>query len=106
MSKIWQVSKITTMFFGERIKQLREEKGLLQRQLAASLEMDTPMFSKIERGERKAKREQVEQLADLLHADGSTLISIWLADQILDLIQNEPQATEAIEIVKNELKKA
>lgn len=38
------------MFLGERIKQLREGKGLLQRQLATSLGGDTPMFSKIERG--------------------------------------------------------
>lgn len=94
------------MNFGEKIKVLREDQGLLQRQLAASLEIDTPMFSKIERGERKAKREQVEQLADLLKVDKPTLFSIWLADQILDLIQNEPQANEAIEIVKKELKKA
>lgn len=93
------------MNFGEKIKELREDQGLLQRQLAASLEIDTPMFSKIERGERKAKREQVEQLANLLDADKPTLFSIWLADQILDLIENEPQAIEAIEIVKKELKK-
>lgn len=77
----------------------------MQRQLAASPEIDTPMFSKIERGERRAKREQVEQLAELLHADKPALFSIWLADQILDLIKNEPQANEAIEIVKKELKK-
>ncbi|MBE9598639.1 helix-turn-helix domain-containing protein [Pedobacter sp. MC2016-24] len=94
------------MNFGEKIKELREDQGLLQRQLAANLEIDTPMFSKIERGERKAKREQVEQLALLLHVDRTALFSIWLADQILDLIQNEPQASEAIEIVKKELKKA
>lgn len=93
------------MNFGEKIKELREGKGLLQRQLAANLEIDTPMFSKIERGERKAKREQVDLLAELLHADKPTLFSIWLADQILELIQNEPQASEAIEIVKKELKK-
>jgi transcriptional regulator with XRE-family HTH domain len=93
------------MHFGERIKELRESQGLLQRQLAADLEIDTPMFSKIERGERKAKREQVEQLAELLHADKQALFSLWLADQILDLIKNEPQAYEAIEIVKKELKK-
>ena len=93
------------MSFGEKIKELREGQGLLQRQLAANLEIDTPMFSKIERGERKAKREQVEQLAELLHTDKLNLFSIWLADQILELIQNEPQASEAIEIVKKELKK-
>lgn len=47
------------MYLGKRIRELREEKGLLQRQLAAELEIDTPMYSKLERGERRAKREQV-----------------------------------------------
>ena len=42
------------MLLGKRIKELREEQGL---QLAAILEIDTPMFSKIERGDRRAKRE-------------------------------------------------
>jgi transcriptional regulator with XRE-family HTH domain len=93
------------MQFGERIKELRESQGLLQRQLAASLEIDTPMFSKIERGERKAKREQVEQLADLLNADRPQLLSLWLADQVIDLIKEEPQANEALEIVLKEIKK-
>ncbi len=44
------------MLFGNKIKELREEQSLLQRQLAAFLEIDTPMFSKIERGDRRAKR--------------------------------------------------
>lgn len=45
------------MIFGRKIKELRDEQGVLQRQLAALLEIDTPMFSKIERGDCKAKRE-------------------------------------------------
>ncbi|TRW21546.1 helix-turn-helix transcriptional regulator [Flavobacterium zepuense] len=94
------------MNFGEKIKELREGQGLLQRHLAANLEIDTPMFSKIERGERKAKRDQVLQLATLLHTDKSTLLSLWLADQVIDLLKSEPQANEAIEIVKKELAKA
>ena len=32
---------------------------LLQRQVAAYLEIDTPLFSKIECGDRRAKRSQV-----------------------------------------------
>lgn len=91
--------------FGERIRELRESQGLLQRQLASSLEIDTPMFSKIERGERKAKREQVEQLASLLHANKSDLLIIWLADQIIELIKNEPEASEALETALKALKK-
>ena len=45
------------MIFGKKIRELRDEQGVLQRQLAALLEIDTPMFSKIERGDRRAKRE-------------------------------------------------
>ncbi len=51
------------MLLGEKIKELRDEHGVLQRQLAALLEIDTPMFSKIEHGDRRAKRTQVIQLA-------------------------------------------
>lgn len=93
------------MNFGEKIKELRESQGLLQRQLAANLEMDTPMFSKIERGERKAKREHVEQLALLLSVDFSDLLRIWLSDQIVELVKDEPQAGAALQTALNELKK-
>lgn len=36
----------------DKIRELRDEQGLPQRQLAAALEIDTPMFSKIECGDR------------------------------------------------------
>jgi transcriptional regulator with XRE-family HTH domain len=84
------------MFFGERIKQLREEKGLLQRQLAASLEMDTPMFSKIERGERKARREQVQLLAKLLESSEEELLTLWLAGKVYEIVKNEKLALKAL----------
>lgn len=45
------------MLLGNKIREFRDEQKLLQRQLAAALEIDTPMFSKIERGDRRAKRE-------------------------------------------------
>jgi transcriptional regulator with XRE-family HTH domain len=93
------------MQFGERIKELRESKELLQRQLAASLEIDTPMFSKIERGERRAKREQVLLLAELLEADVHDLLAVWLADQIYELVKEEEDAKEALQMVLNTVKK-
>ena len=73
------------MLFGKKIKELREKQGLLQRQLAAVLEIDTPMFSKIERGDRKAKREQVICLAQQLKVDEKELLTIWLADKVIDV---------------------
>jgi transcriptional regulator with XRE-family HTH domain len=94
------------MFFGERIKQLREEKGLLQRQLAASLEMDTPMFSKIERGERKAKREQVLVLAKLLMVPPEELLALWLAGKVYEMVKNEEVALKALSVTEDEVKKS
>jgi transcriptional regulator with XRE-family HTH domain len=93
------------MQFGDKIRELRESQGLLQRQLAASLEIDTPMFSKIERGDRKAKREQVEHLAILLDTNLSELLRIWLADQIVEIVKDEPQAIDALQTAIKEVRK-
>ena len=43
------------MLLGNKIRSLGDEQGILQRQVAAYLEIDTPMFSKNERGDRRAK---------------------------------------------------
>lgn len=93
------------MNFGDRIKQLRESQNLLQRQLAATLEIDTPMFSKIERGERKAKREQVLLLAKLLNADTQELLTLWLAEQVYDLVKDEDVASNALKVAEEDLSK-
>lgn len=47
---------------------------MLQRRLAALLEIDTP-FSKIERGDRRAKREQVIKIAEYLHQNEKKLLT-------------------------------
>ena len=91
------------MLFANKIRQLREERKLLQRHLAAVLDMDTPMFSKIERGDRKAKRDQVIQLARLLDADVDELLTLWLAGQVYELIEDEAVAKEVLEFVKNKI---
>jgi transcriptional regulator with XRE-family HTH domain len=87
------------MLLGKRIRELREEKGLLQRQLAAKLEIDTPMYSKIERGERKAKREQVIKLAKLFKADQEELLTLWLAGQIHELVKDEEVGQNALKLL-------
>lgn len=90
--------------FGSKIKELREANGLLQRQVASQLEIDTPMLSKIERGERKAKKEQVLQFAKLYRADNNELLTLWLADQIYDVIKDEDLASKAMDVAQEELK--
>lgn len=92
------------MKLGNRIKELRESQGLLQRELSSDLEIDTPMFSKIERGERRAKREQVKKIAALLKADTQELLTLWLTDQVLEVVADEDQALQALKIAIKDIK--
>ena len=93
------------MLFGNKIKELRDENGILQRQLAALLEIDTPMFSKIERGDRRAKREQVIKLAEYFHQDVNEMLTLWLADKVLDAVDGEQELSlQAIEVAQEQIK--
>ena len=87
------------MLFADRIRQLREQKQMPQRQLAAALEIDTATYCKIERGERRAKREQVFILADLLKIDKDQLSNLWLAEQIYSVVKDEENAEKVLDIV-------
>lgn len=85
--------------FGNKIRTLREEKQIPQRQLAAALEIDTATYCKIEKGDRRAKREQVTFLADLLEVDTKELIRLWSADKVYDIIAEEEEATQILNVV-------
>lgn len=85
--------------FGNRIKTLREEKQIPQRQLAAALEIDTATYCKIEKGDRRAKREQVTVLAGLLEVDSKELTRLWSADKVYDIIAEEEEATQILNVV-------
>ena len=92
------------MLFGNKIKELRDKHEVLQRQLAAYLEIDTPMFSKIERGDRRAKRSQVILLARYFHVDEKDMLTLWLADKVLDALEGEEElGLEAIDVAKSKL---
>lgn len=101
----YKLVKLFFMIFGRKIKGLRDEQGVLQRQLASFLEIDTPMFSKIERGDRKAKREQVIKIAEYFHQDVNEMLTLWLADKVLDAVENEDAINlAAINTAKEEIK--
>ncbi len=92
------------MLFANKLKQLREQNNLLQRQMSAALEIDTGLYSKIERGERKAKREQVLKLSQLLNTDKDELLTLWLADQVTAVVADEANiAKKVLKIADNSL---
>jgi transcriptional regulator with XRE-family HTH domain len=89
--------------FGERVRSLRESKGLLLRQAAAFLEVDTAFMSKVERGQKRASREQARKLAVFLSLPEEQLMPLWLADRILETIKGDPFAHKALKIVKQKV---
>lgn len=90
--------------FGERIRTLRESQNLYLRQVAPLLEMDTAQLSKIEKGLRQLKKEQIPILANILKADKKELETLWLADQLMQLVKDEPTADEALKTVSKNIK--
>ena len=96
---------LSRMLFAEKIRQLREENQLLQRQVSAALEIDNALYCKIERGDRFAKREQVIALAQLFEANSDVLLSLWLADKVIEVVKDESElANEALNIAKKYIK--
>ena len=90
--------------FGAKIRALREKQNLFLRQVASLLEMDTAQLSKIEKGSRQLKREQIPVIAEILKADNEELLTLWLADQLMEVLNGEPLADEAIKSVTKKRK--
>ena len=91
------------MIIGKKLRELREKKGLLLRQVAAELEVDTAYISKMERGEKNIKKEYIIKLAEIYNFDQNKLIAIWLADKILDTLKDESMALKAMNIAQKHL---
>lgn len=89
--------------FGTKIRSLREAQGLMQRHVAYHLDIDSPMLSNVERGERKARREWIPKLAQLLKANEDELLTAWLADRIQELVQDEKVARDTIKTVATKM---
>ncbi|MEI6049533.1 MAG: helix-turn-helix transcriptional regulator [Bacteroidota bacterium] len=89
---------------GKKIRELRENQKLLLRQVAAYLEVDTALMSKIERGDRKPSKQQVIKIAEFLKAGEDELLTLWLADRIESTIVEEPKfAYQAMKIANKNL---
>ena len=89
--------------FGEKIRTLREQQHLYLRQVAPLLEMDTAQLSKIEKGLRQLKREQIPIIAEILKASSDELMTLWLADQIYEVVKDEKMANQAMQVAEKKI---
>lgn len=91
------------MKFIDKIKQLREEQSLTQRQVAAELGIDVAMYNRFEKGERSMKRELVKNLARIYGISEDELLTLWLARKVYDLLSEEDLAGEVISMVTEDI---
>lgn len=76
---------------------------LYLRQVAPLLEMDTAQLSKIEKGVRQIKKEQIPVLAGILKTEKDELLILWLADQLYDVVKDEKLANEAMQVAEQKI---
>jgi predicted nucleotidyltransferase len=89
--------------FGDIIRKLREDKQLPLRTVAAFLDIDQAILSKIERGQRKPTREQVVKLAEYFKVKKNDLLVAWLSDKLVYEVEDEDMALKALQVAEEKL---
>ena len=89
---------------GEQIRKLREDKGLPLRKVAAVLDIDQSILSKIERGERKASKDQIIRIAKIFSVDEKELLINYLSDKVLYELIDEDLAADALKVAEKKIK--
>lgn len=95
---------MSTETIGEKLRYLREEKELPLRKVAALLDIDVAILSKMERGERKITKEIVLKLANIYDYNADQLLVSYLSDKILYEIKDEDLGIEALKLAEDKVK--
>lgn len=88
---------------GEKLRKLREEKQLPLRIVAAYLDIDQAILSKVERGQRKLNREQVIKLADFFKVYENDFLVAWLSDKLVYDVADEELALKALQLAEEKV---
>ena len=89
---------------GDTIRKLREDKELPLRTVAAFLDIDQAILSKVERGHRKPTREQVVKLAEYFKIKENDLLIAWLSDKLVFEVEDEDMALKALQVAEEKVK--
>ena len=94
---------MSTENIGDKLRKLREGKELPLRKVAALLNIDVAILSKMERGERRLKKEIVSKLAKIYGHDADELQVLFLSDRILYEVQDEEFGIEALKVAEKKM---
>ncbi len=89
---------------GTTLRELRESKGLLLREVGAKLSLDPTILSKIEQDKRMPTKEQVKSLANFYKDQKNEVIIAWLSDKLYYEVQDEDLALQAMQVAEEKIK--
>lgn len=95
---------MSTETIGEKLRELREAKELPLRKVAALLDIDVAILSKMERGERKLSKDIVLKLAGIYEHNADELLVLFLSDKIMYEIQDEDLGEKALKVAEKKVK--
>ncbi|HRB50457.1 MAG: helix-turn-helix domain-containing protein [Bacteroidota bacterium] len=95
---------MSTETLGEKLRQIREQNELPLRKVAALLDIDVAILSKMERGERKLSKEVVLKLADIYKCNPEELLVLFLSEKIMYEIQDEDLGEKALKVAEKRVK--
>jgi transcriptional regulator with XRE-family HTH domain len=93
----------TIQTIGDILRQLRGNKKLPLKKVAALLDIDTSYYSKIERNEKKATKMQIQQLEIFFELDKNALMIPFLTEKVFYEIVEEDCAVEVLKIAEEEI---
>ena len=85
---------------GTQIRKLREEAEMPLRKLSALLDIDQSTLSKIERDERKANTQMINQIAKIFKSDKQKLLIAFYSDVVAYEIQEEKAFSEILQVAE------
>ena len=89
---------------GDLLRKLRVENKLPLRKVAALLDMDVAILSKMERGERKLNKEVVLKMAEIYHHDPDELVIMYLSEKIVYEVGDEALALKGLLAAEGEIR--
>ena len=91
------------MTLGNKIKELRESSGLLQRELASRLNLGEGYLSKVENDQKPLNREHLKTISEIFKEPREELEKLWLAVKLYNMLEGEEQALEALKVAEKHI---
>ena len=95
--------KLSKLDISKHLQDLRKESGKTLREVAAYLEIDQAILSKMENGKRPVTKDVLTQLAKLYKKDIQELHKVFLAEKLYKQLEHEDDALSILKLLEKQV---